>query len=151
MKQWFAVAALTCGLGIFAAATFAADAEKAGKSEKAAGKTFNGILIDNACGDKQKDATAAAKHSKACAAKESCAKSGYQVVVDTKHLKFDDKGNTLAKEYLADADHTTKVVVMGTPSDDGKTIKVTSIKPAKEEKKEGDKADKSEKPAKEEK
>jgi hypothetical protein len=96
------------------------------------------------CGDKAKDATAAAKHPKSCAAKESCAKSGYQVVVDNKHLKFDDKGNTLAKEYLAEADNTTKVVVMGTPSEDGKTIKVTSIKPAKEEKKEGDKTDKKE-------
>ena len=144
MKQWFAVAALACGLGVFAAASYAADdAEKAAKSDKGA-KSFTGVLIDNMCGDKQKDATAAAKHSKACAAKESCAKSGYQVVVDNKHLKFDDKGNTLAKEYLADSDNTTKVVVMGTPSDDGKTIKVTSIKPAKEEKKEGDKTDKKE-------
>ena len=43
MKQWFAVAALTCGLGVFAAAAFAADAEKAAKSDKAAGKTFTGI------------------------------------------------------------------------------------------------------------
>jgi hypothetical protein len=33
---------------------------------------------------------------------------------------------------------------MGTPSDDGKTIKVTPIKQAKEEKKEGDKAEFSE-------
>ena len=141
MKKLILAAALACGLGLFAAATNAADEEK-----KTSGKTFTGVLIDNACGDKQKDAKSAAKHPKSCAMKEACAKSGYQVIVEDKHLKFDEKGNTLAKEYLADEEHTTQVVVMGTPSEDGKTIKVTSIKPApKEEKKEEKTAEKAEK------
>jgi hypothetical protein len=128
MKKLIVAAALACGLGLFAVATNAADEKKDDSS--ASGKTFTGVLIDNQCGDKQKDAKAAAKHPKACAMKEACAKSGYQVVVGDKHLKFDEKGNTLAKEYLASEDNKTAVVVMGTPSSDGKTIKVTSIKAA---------------------
>jgi hypothetical protein len=126
-----------CGLGLNASA---ADHEKAG-----GGHAMHGVLIDNACGAKQKDEAAAAKHPLKCAMKEACAASGYQLVVGDKHYKLDDKGNEQAKAYLAKAD-STHVTVEGKM--DGDTMQVTSIKAAdkaggKEDghKKDGDKKD----------
>lgn len=89
--------------------------------------TMTGVLIDNACGAKQKDEASAAKHPLACAKKDSCAESGYQLIVGDKHYKLDDKGNSEAKTYLASA-KGTKVTVAG--SMDGEMMKVTSIKAA---------------------
>ena len=89
---------------------------------------MTGILIDNACGAKQPDEAAAAKHKITCAKKDSCAASGYQLIVGDKHYKLDEKGNEQAKAYLANAD-STHVTVMGTMGDDDQ-VKVSSIKPA---------------------
>src|SRR4051812_31779441 len=125
MRKFLIAAVAVSGLCLLGVSVRAASDSK--------GKEINGVLIDNACGAKMENAEAAAKHPMSCTTKAGCEKSGYQVVSGDKHLKLDDKGNDLAKEYLAVKDHTTKVVVMGTPSDDGKTIKVTSIKPAKDE------------------
>ena len=122
-KFLFAVVAVA-GLGLMVPAM--ADDAKKGES-----KQVTGVLIDNACGDKQKDQESAAKHPIGCAKKDGCAASGYQVVHGEKHHKFDEKGNELAKAYLADAKSTT-VVVIGTLNDDG-TIAVTEIKAAEEE------------------
>lgn len=87
-----------------------------------------GVLIDQACGDKQMSKAdpekAAAGHPKACAMKDSCAKSGYAVISGKKMWKLDDKGAQLAKDYLKDHD-STKVVVKGTEK--GDEIQVTSI------------------------
>jgi hypothetical protein len=94
---------------------------------RAEDKPMTGTLIDNMCGDKKKDEADAAKHTAACAKKEGCAKSGYQLLVGDKHYKFDDKGNELAKAYLAD-NEGMKVVVEGKA--DGEKIEVTSIKSA---------------------
>lgn len=107
--------------------------------DKAEGESqeIKGVLIDNACGDKQKDEKAAAGHPKSCATKKGCADSGYQVVSGEKHHKFDEKSNELAKEYLAVEENTTQVVVIGTLNDDG-TITVEKIEPAGE-KSEGEK------------
>jgi hypothetical protein len=90
-------------------------------------ETWTGVLIDNACGDKQADEAAAAKHPIACCKKEACAASGYQLVVGSKHVKFTDKGNDVAKAYL-EKGTTTKVVVMGTMA--GDKVEPTSIKAA---------------------
>ncbi|MDB5305325.1 MAG: hypothetical protein JWM97_2874 [Phycisphaerales bacterium] len=97
--------------------------------------TKTGVLIDNTCGAKQADETAAAKHPQKCAMKESCAASGYQLIVGDKHYKLDDKGNEKAKAYLAKAD-STRVTIEGTVVDE--KIEVTSIKAAD---KNGDKKD----------
>ena len=139
MRKFFIAAMLTAGLGVFGlSATRADDAKKGEKSE---GEEVKGVLIDNNCGDKQKDEESAAGHPKACAAKDGCAASGYQIVVGEKHYKFDEKGNELAKEYLKVEENTTKVTVKGEVKDDG-TIAVTEISQQEEEgdKKEGKKA-----------
>jgi hypothetical protein len=144
MSKWILTALLACGLGLFTAPTNAAD--DAAKADKASGKSYTGILVDNHCGDRLKTAKAAARHPQTCLKKEECAKTGFQVIVGDKHLKFDEKGNELAKEFVASDDFTTRVVVTGTAGDDGKTIQVTSIKAVPQEKDEKEKQD--EKPAK---
>ena len=94
---------------------------------RAEDKPMTGTLIDNMCGDKKKDEADAAKHTAACAVKEACAASGYQILVGDKRYKFDDKGNELAKAYLKDSKEM-KVVVEGTA--DGEKLAVTSLKAA---------------------
>jgi hypothetical protein len=160
MTKWTLTAALMLGLGFFAAASNAADdakkdADASGKN--ADGKSFTGILVDNKCGDKLTTLKFAQRHPQNCLKMEDCAKTGFQVIVGDKHLKFDEKGNTLAKEFIASDDFTSRVMVMGTPGADGKTLNVTSIKSVPEEKKEDDKTakadgdEKAEKATKEEK
>lgn len=93
-------------------------------------KPMTGTLIDNMCGDKKKDEADAAKHTAACAKKDSCAESGYQLIVGDKHYKLDDKGNEQAKEYLKEHKEM-KVTVEGKA--DGEKLEVTSIKEAEKE------------------
>src|SRR2546421_6799271 len=99
-------------------------------------KEIKGVLIDQMCGGKQmsKDdpEAAAAKHPKDCAAKESCAKSGYAIISGKKMYKLDDASAAKAKEYLEKND-STKVVVKATEKDE--KLSVESIEPQKEEKK----------------
>ena len=114
-------AAVACGLCVGAVAVRAADDAKA--------KEVKGVLIDNTCGAKMDSEEKAAGHPKACAMKEGCAKSGYGVVMGKKLVKFDEAGNAKAKEFLAVEENTTKVIVVGTLSEDGKTIAVKEIKP----------------------
>lgn len=120
MKRLILTAVAVCGLAVSGLVVRAADEKK----DDAKGEKVTGVLIDNACGAKKKDEADAAKHPKACATKDSCAKSGYQVVSGDKHLKLDEKGNELAKEYLAKAENT-HVLVVGTV--EGDTLKATSI------------------------
>jgi hypothetical protein len=94
-------------------------------------KPMTGTLIDNMCGEKKADEAAAASHKAACAKKDSCAASGYQLIVGDKHYKFDDKGNEQAKAYLKDNDGM-KVTVEGKA--EGDKLEVTSIKAAEEKK-----------------
>ena len=120
MKRLILTAVAVCGLAVSGLVVRAADEKK----DDAKGEKVTGILIDNACGAKKKDEAEAAKHPKACALKDSCAASGYQVVAGAKHLKLDDKGNELAKKYLEKAANT-HVIVTGTV--DGETLKATDI------------------------
>src|SRR4051812_42606245 len=87
-------------------------------SAKGEAQTVTGVLIDNHCGPEMKNEEEAATHRKQCATKKGCADAGYSVISGTKHLKLDDKGNQLAKEYLAAADNPTHVVVEGTVEGD---------------------------------
>jgi hypothetical protein len=98
-------------------------------ADEQAGHAMTGVLIDNACGAKQADEASAAKHPKACAMKEACAASGYQLMVGDKHYKLDDQGNAQAKAYLSKID-STRVTIDGTMA--GDTMQVTSIKPAEQ-------------------
>jgi len=103
-----------------------------GRFASAADQSVTGVLIDQACGGKQmsKDdpEKAASGHSKDCAMKDSCAKSGFAVIAGKKMWKLDDKGAKLAKEYFGSHD-STKVTVKG--EEKGDTIAVTSIEAAK--------------------
>jgi len=126
MRRILIAAALACGLCV-------------GLSVKAADKKdkeIKGVLIDNNCAEKQMSKAnpeeAAKGHPKTCAMKEGCASSGFAVISGKKLYKLDSGGNDKAKEYLAVKENATKVVVMGTLSDDGKTITVSDIKPAAE-------------------
>ena len=134
MRRFLLTAAVACGLCAGAAAVKAADdAAKDAKTTE-----VKGVLIDNQCGAKQDSEEKAAGHPKACALKEGCAKSGFGVMSGKQLIKFDDAGNAKAKEYLGVAENATKVVVVGTVSEDGKTIAVKEIKPqAKKETEKG--------------
>ena len=117
MRRFLLTAAAVCGLCVGAVAVRAADD----------GKEVKGVLIDAACGAKQASEDTAANHPKTCAMKEGCAKSGYGVMSGKKFIKFDDAGNDKAKEYLGVKENATKVTVVGTMSDDGKTLAVKEI------------------------
>ena len=124
VKMFLSLALAAAGLSLFTTSIARAEDEK---------KPMTGTLIDNMCGDKKKDEDAAASHKAACAMKDSCASSGYQLIVGDKHYKFDDAGNEKAKAYLKD-NTDMKVVVDGKAEGDKMTV--DSIKAApKEEKK----------------
>ena len=102
------------------------------KDKEGDDKGVTGILIDAKCGA-DKDEKAAAKHGAACALK--CADAGLGVTHGDKWIKFDDKGQELAKKYLEehkDDEHATHVHVAGKVSEDGKEIAVEEIHAAKE-------------------
>ena len=132
MRRILIAAALACGLCVGLTAR-AADKDKKDKE-------YKGVLIDNNCAanslKKDNPEEAAEGHPKACALKEGCAKSGFAVISGKKLYKLDEASNGKAKEYLEVKENATKVVVMGTLSDDGKTLKVTEIKAAADKKKE---------------
>lgn len=122
----FAVAGLT-----LAGANLRADDKDKEKDEGVAG-----ILIDKKCGE-GKDEEGAAGHPASCALK--CAASGLGVVKGDKWIKFDEKGQKLAKEYLEkhkDDKDATKVHVAGKLNEDGDEIAVKAIHAQSDKKKE---------------
>jgi hypothetical protein len=58
----------------------------------------NRPLMDAGCAAKKDVLANPDKHTRSCALQ--CEKNGYGLVVDGKFVKFDDKGNKLAKEAL---------------------------------------------------
>jgi hypothetical protein len=121
MRKQILAAVAAVSLGFSALAVSAADEG-----------SWTGALIDNHCGENQKDEAAAMKHPVSCALKDSCAASGYQLIVKDKHYKLDDKGSEQAKAYLekvGDKDSGAKVTLTGKV--EGDKIDVTSIKEAK--------------------
>ena len=128
MRRILLTAAVACGLCAVGLTARGADKEKEVK----------GVLIDNNCAARQLSKAnpeeAAEGHPKSCALKEGCAASGFAVISGKKVIKLDEAGNEKAKDYLKVDTNATRVVVMGTLSDDGKSIKVTDIKPDKPKK-----------------
>jgi len=122
MRRILIAAALACGLCIGGLSARGADKDK----------EYKGVVIDNACGAKQmsKDnpEEAAKGHPKSCALK--CAKGGdgFSLISGKKSYKIDSAANDKITQYLTEETNGTKVIVMGTLSDDGKTLKVTDIK-----------------------
>ena len=114
----------------------AADGPKAGGGDKPADKqTITGVLMDVQCSGSYLKKTdpekAALKHTKDCATEDECAKSGYGVIYDGKKLlKFDDKGNQLAKEYLEKTKKEDNLKVKVEGKVDGDKIAVTALSDA---------------------
>jgi hypothetical protein len=142
MRKFLIAAFAVSGLILSSAAVKAEEHEKDAKG-------VNGVLIDAKCGmkdDKPKSEADAAKHGAGCAIK--CADTGLGVTSGDKWIKFDEKGQKLAIAYLKEVEakdnkdkaddakdkKTTKVHVEGKVSEDGKTMEVTAIHPAKAKK-----------------
>ena len=86
----------------------------------------NVALLDSHCAEKKDVLSNPDGHSRSCMMQ--CAKNGYGVVVDGKFVKFDDKGNELAKEALKNSsakDHL-RVTVNGDMKDG--VLHVSSLK-----------------------
>ena len=132
MRRILIAAALACGLCV------GLSARAADKKDK----EIKGVVIDNACGAKQMSKAnpeeAAEGHPKSCALK--CAKGGdgFSLISGKKMYKLDSASNEKVTDYLKEDTNATKVVVMGTLSDDGKTLTVNEIKGASDK----DKAEK---------
>jgi len=111
---------------------------RADEKTSGSGTAVTGVLIDQACGSKmvKKDdpEKAAAGHTKDCATKEACEKSGYAVIAGKRMLKFDANGNKLAKEYLEKTDKSDNIRVTVQGTEKGDEIAVTAITPAEEKK-----------------
>lgn len=130
MRRFLIAAVAVAAMGLFTVSLSAKD-----EDAKSGGKEVSGVLIDTKCGGdalgKDNPEESAEGHPKSCALK--CGKDGgYGVINGKKLIKFDDKGNELATKYLEVEENATKVVVVGSVSDDGDTIQVTEIRPAGE-------------------
>jgi hypothetical protein len=96
--------------------------------------SVSGVLIDQSCGaSMMKEANpeaAAAGHTKDCAMKPDCAASGYAVISGSQMLKFDDKGDQLAKDFLQKTTKMDNLRVNVQGYITGDSIAVTSLTPA---------------------
>ena len=88
---------------------------------------MTGVLIDNACGADKADEAAAAKHSVKCCLKDSCAASGFQLIVGDKHYKLDTAGNVQAVAYLKTAKSTRATIGCTVDGDVIKVIAITAV------------------------
>jgi hypothetical protein len=65
---------------------------------------LRGYVLDAGCGaalaGKPAGMARAARHTKACALDEECAAAGYGIFVDGKWVKFDARGDVLAKAAI---------------------------------------------------
>ncbi|MER3524371.1 MAG: hypothetical protein C4326_09960 [Ignavibacteria bacterium] len=80
-------------------------AEGAKAEPKAKATMLHGYIVDQMCAKnmakKSNPMELAAKHTKECALEEACAASGYGIFYgDGKWVKFDEKGDKLAKEMF---------------------------------------------------
>jgi hypothetical protein len=66
--------------------------------------TLRGYVVDARCGaamaGKPTGAARAARHTKACALDEECAAAGYGLLAEGKWVKFDVRGDSLAKATI---------------------------------------------------
>jgi hypothetical protein len=129
MKSFLCMVAGTCLVGLVAACNMSKDSTASTPAQGTT--TVTGVLIDQACGGKMMtDADpekSAADHPKSCAVKADCAASGYSVITGKEMIKFDDNGNSLAKDYLQKTTKEDNLRVNVTGVRDGDKIAVTSI------------------------
>jgi hypothetical protein len=71
---------------------------------KAKKMALTGVIVDKMCSanmaKKEDPMAAAAGHTKGCALKEACLKSGLGMFADGKYYEFDEKGTAMAKAAL---------------------------------------------------
>ena len=93
--------------------------------------TLDGYMIDNACASSHAAdpafGTWVTTHNTSCAMMDACEKSGYAVYANKKVYKFDDAGNTSAKEILKNTKSKKGLHVKVEGTIDGDTIKVTKL------------------------
>ncbi len=100
-------------------------------------KAVTGYLVDKMCGTgiiRKGPAEAmlkASKHTRECALEPGCAESGYGVVTDGKFVKFDEKGDVKAKEFLTNTTLKDHIMVEVSGSMQGNVLAVTSLKEVK--------------------
>lgn len=86
----------------------------------------NAALMDADCSTEQSKLDNPDHHSRGCALK--CADSGYGIVVDKKFIKFDAKGNDLAKAALEKSEKKDHLRVTVDGEMKGGVINVSSLK-----------------------
>jgi hypothetical protein len=100
-------------------------------------KVVTGYLVDKMCASSMakkapaEAMAAAAKHTRNCAMEKDCAAAGYGVMSDGKWIKFDDKGNEKAADYLKHTKAKSHLMVEVNGSMNGDVLAVSSIKEAK--------------------
>jgi hypothetical protein len=106
--------------------------------KKSSTETMKGFLVDKMCGSMMskksadKAMAAASKHTKMCATEESCAASGYGIMMNGKWTAFDDAGNKKAAEYLKKTNKKDHIFIAVNGTMEKNKIIVASIKDAKE-------------------
>ena len=86
----------------------------------------NVALLDAHCAEKKDVAANPDGHSRSCMM--ACAKNGYGVMLDGKFVKFDTKGNELAKEALKNSDKKDHLRATVSGEMKGDTLEVKSLK-----------------------
>jgi hypothetical protein len=86
----------------------------------------NVSLMDGGCAKHAEKLATPDAHTKECALK--CAKAGYGTVVDGKFIKFDKKGDELAKEAIMKSDKKDHLRANVTGELKGGEIHVASLK-----------------------
>jgi hypothetical protein len=122
MKNLLAVILIT----IFFIALIIAQEKKVTKEKLTPTHLMTGYLVDKMCGERmvmidvKKSDAKAARHTKDCALDETCSAEGYGLVTGGKFYKFDDSGDTKAKEYLKTTkkENNIKIEVTGTMNDE---------------------------------
>jgi hypothetical protein len=95
--------------------------------------TLNGWLMDQCCIVKTKDP---AKHSRTCNMMESCAASGYGIIVKQqdgsfKFYLFDEKGQSIAKDFLKKTQKETNLTITVKGRWNGEILQVASLSAGK--------------------
>jgi len=94
--------------------------------KETAQKTWSGYLMDKMCSKRKAgDMDKMIAHTKTCLTEESCATTGYGVVVGKKFIPFDTKGNEITANYLktTSKDKDFKIEVTGTMKKNKITVK----------------------------
>jgi hypothetical protein len=92
---------------------------------------LSGYVVDAMCAQgmlKKSDPMAkAAAHTKSCALEDDCAASGFGVFSDGKYYKFDEKGDTMAKDLIEKTSTEKGIMVDVTGSMKGDRLVVASV------------------------